>query len=465
MPDRLKVLFSNPPWWVDRVARRRDDGTVIDGWIAGVRAGSRWPFTSFTRSAPDRFVYGDYLPYPFFMGYAAPYVARETGAEVTFRDSIALRESYESYLGFVRDGRFRYVFIESASPSWPSDLELIRAVKTVSPDSRIVVTGPIATFGESLLADAPVHAVIRGEYEKGAVRVVEGAAGVIDYDLLTPEEMNAAPFPHFASDRQLRYYDRNPAGQTFPHAQVWSSRGCPYKCIFCVWPATMTANDPDGTGKRRIRQYSQDYMAAFLGDLARRLPVRTIYFDDDTFNIGNGHVLRMCAVMEKVGLPWTAMCRADTIHLDTWKAMREAGCVGVKIGFESGNQHVVDTIVNKRLDLEQAREVVHHLKRLGMTVHGTFTYGLPGETVEQMRDTKRYIASLPLDTVQESGTAEIEGTPLSRLTEKGLAGYAGACRDEDYERASDGAVKMRRIAERLAGGDAETGAPEPAVTG
>ena len=124
--------------------------------------------------------------------------------------------------------------------------------------------------------------------------------------------------------------------------------------------------------------------------------------------------------------------------------------VGVKIGFESGNQEVVDTIVNKRLDLEYARQAVAEIKRTGMTVHGTFTYGLPGETATQMFDTKRYISTLGLDTLQESGTAEIEGTPLHTLrNSRSLAKYSGAKLDDEYVPELDGRVKYDRLAALL----------------
>ena len=120
------------------------------------------------------------------------------------------------------------------------------------------------------------------------------------------------------------------------------------------------------------------------------------------------------------------------------------------LGFESGNQFVVDKIVNKHLDLEYSRKVVHHLKEIGMTVHGTFTFGLPGETKEQMVDTIRFRNSLGLDTFQQSGAAEIEGTPLATLTEKGhLDAYEAAHTGIDYERNPDGGDKMRNIAHML----------------
>lgn len=449
----MKVLFSNPPWWVTpKPLRVPLFGAQKVEWH-GVRAGSRWPFTQPGKARPDRHVFGDYVPYPFFMGYASTYLAAKTGAQVVMRDSVVMKESYKSYFRWLDRQAFDYIFIESASPSWEHDVLLLREIKRRKPAAKLVVTGPIATMGPRILEQAPIVAAIKGEYEKGAVKVVNGAEGIIDFDLLSIEEMNAAPFPYFDDVIAAKYCDSNPKGTLFPQAQVWSSRGCPYKCIFCVWPAAMTGNDPDGTGKRSVRQYSADYMEAFLSELTRRYEFRSIYFDDDTFNIGNRHVERVSAVMRKIGLPWSAMCRADTISLDLWKVMKDSGCFGVKLGFESGNQYVVDKIVNKHLDLDYAREVVTEIKRIGMTVHGTFTYGLPGETPEQMQDTKRYLHSLGLDTWQESGTAEIEGAPLHTLAHKGTLGkYEGAQIDHDYQRAKDGNVKFQELTRRLQSG-------------
>jgi hypothetical protein len=444
----MKVLFSNPPWWEGRQTATDQQGQPYEAYVGGVRAGSRWPFTMLHRAAPDTEQFGGYLPYPFFMGYAATYAARHTDAEVAFRDSIALRESYRSYLGFVMRGGYDYIVIESASPSWDHDAALIGTLNRCLPGTRIIVTGPIASKAAELLRDNPIHACIRGEYEKGVVRVLNGESGLIDFDLLSLQEMNAAPFPYYDATIAHRYLDTNPRGTLFPQAQVWSSRGCPYKCIFCVWPATMTGNDPDGTSKRTVRHYSADYMEAFLGELIGKYGHQSVYFDDDTFNLGDRHVERMCGVMRRLGVPWAAMCRADTSRLELWGEMKASGCYGVKIGFESGSQDVIDTIVNKRLDLEQARAAVVEIKRVGLTVHGTFTYGLPGETPEQMRETRRYADSLKLDTRQESGCAEIEGTPLHTLQTTGtLARYSGARVDGgDYVREADGRVKLEKLA-------------------
>lgn len=443
----MKVLFSNPPWWQGQTLHPLPDGRARTLYRAGVRAGSRWPFTFPLDHGPDDYRFGSYLPYPFFMGHAATWTARATGARVRLRDSVALKESYERYYDYLKAERFDVIVIESASPSWEHDKGVMAEIVRRLPHTRFIVAGPITAHGKALLDEAPnVMAAVRGEYEKGVVKVLAGATGVVDFDLLTADEMNGAPFPYFDHVIAHRYCDTNPVGQQFPQAQVLSSRGCPYKCIFCVWPATMTSDDPDGTGKRVVRQYSAEYMEAFLTDLVRRYGFRSVYFDDDTFNLGDRHVERMCAVMRKVGVPWSAMCRADTSSLHLWREMKESGCFGVKIGFESGNQQVVDEIVNKRLDLDEARRAAFEIKRVGMTLHGTFTFGLPGETPAQMADTEAYMASLPLDSCQTSGCAEIEGAPLHTLGRvSSLKSYPGARLDENYRPESDGQIKFERM--------------------
>jgi radical SAM superfamily enzyme YgiQ (UPF0313 family) len=318
------------------------------------------------------------------------------------------------------------------------------------PDSKIILTGTISeTEPKQIIEKEGVFAIVKGEYEKGVLRAVE-SGGVIEPILLSQAEMNEAPFPEYPMEYWNHYCDHQPRGQIFPHAQVWASRGCPFKCIFCVWPAAMTGNDPDGKGKRSVRYYTKDYMRNFLGYLLKRFPFKSIYFDDDTFNLGNKHTLEMCEVMAEIGLPWSAMCRADTIPIETWKIMKDSGCFGVKLGFESGNQYVVDHIVNKHLDLEEGKRVVRHLKEIGMSVHGTFTVGLPGETAEQRQDTIRFIQSLPFDSHQLSGTAEIEGTPLATLRREGhLEKYDGAKIDDSYILESDGHKKFKALVSEL----------------
>jgi radical SAM superfamily enzyme YgiQ (UPF0313 family) len=430
------IVFSNPPWWENNVC--------------GVRAGSRWTHTYTAQfNRPDNFQFGEYIPFPFFMGYATSY-ARKAGHKAELRDSIATRESYQSYFAWLKKTDPEFLVIETATPSWAHDQKVIQEIKRILPDIKIILTGTISAVSpQEIIEKKGVFAVVKGEYEKGVLRAVE-KGGVIEAELLSQKEMNEAPFPEYPIECWDHYCDHQPRGQKFPHAQVWASRGCPFKCIFCVWPAAMTGNDPDGKGKRTVRYYTPEYMENFLGYLIKRFPFKSIYFDDDTFNLGNKHTLEMCEIMGKIGLPWSAMCRADTIPIETWKIMKDSGCFGVKLGFESGSQYVVDHIVNKHLNLDEGAGVVRHLKEIGMTVHGTFTVGLPGETAEQRQETIKFIKSLPFDSYQLSGTAEIEGTPLATLRKEGhLEKYDGAKIDDSYILESDGHKKFKALVQEL----------------
>ena len=447
----MSILFSNPPWWEGKESR---GFLKKKRWRRGVRAGSRWPFTYLGRCTPDNARAHDYIPYPFFLGYATTYVANKIGKDkVFFRDSIALSESYNSfykYLDSIHD-KIEYFLIESATPSWDHDYNLIKEIKKKYPNLKIVVAGPISTSDEKWDSDI-VHAIIKGEYEKNIIKVLEGQTGLINHDLLTKDEMNDAPIPYYDNMIYDKYFDGNPIpmNELHPQAHIWSSRGCPFKCIFCVWPAAMTGNDPTGDGKRSVRQYTPDYIDNLLTELTGRYKFEAIYFDDDTFNIGNRHTENMSALMSKFEIPWFAMCRADTSKKETWKKMADSGCKGVKIGVESGSQVVVDKIVNKHLDLKYVSEIVTYIRSLDMSVHGTFTYGLPGETKEDMIQTKRFINSTKFSTVQESGTAEIEGTPLHTLINaKKLTTYPSAVADENYDRQKDGGKKWQSLVKDL----------------
>jgi hypothetical protein len=425
----------------------------------GIRAGSRWPFTRPATHLPDLFSFGGYLPSPFFLEYAASYTANAIpGAKVTLRDSIARGEGYLAlFHDLLRDPPDWFV-METATPSWSHDEHILRTLRDSLPGCSVILFGALdAARAPAVLSEHPnVVAIVQGEPEKQIARVIrDGARGLVPHNLLTVEEMNAAPLPYFDPVCLAHYWDACPAGNKPPQLQIWTSRGCPFKCCFCVWPATMTGHDPDGTRPRSVRCYSAKYVDrlirmrfAFPGAASREY--QSIYIDDDTFNLTERHTVEMCAVFRKFGLPWSAMCRADTISRDTWQLMRDCGCTGVKIGFESGSQWVLDHIVNKRLNLAAAADTARFLRSIGMSVHGTFTIGLPGETPAQQQETRDFIEHLhesgAINTHQLSGTSEIEGTPLHTIRARGpLAKYDGAKIDANYVPNADGQKKIENL--------------------
>lgn len=444
----MRILFSNPPWWV------RGDRDEVR---AGIRAGSRWPFTVQTNSRYDAPAANEYLPYPMFMGFAASWCQRAfPDSQVVLRDSLARRESYATFLNYVATFKPDFVVFETATPSWEHDKHVCRLINEAHPAARIIITGTITTTRSDEIIGLGYSAVL-GEYEKGVVSVLKDwqFPVCVKHDLLTPEEMNAAPFPMYDEPYALTYFDACPTGQESPELVLWTSRGCPYKCCFCAWPAVMTNNDPDGNSPRKVRFYSPEYIEGWIrARLAKNPGIKSIRLDDDTMNLGDKHTLGIAQAMKRIGLPWSAMCRADTIKLATWNIMQECGCFGVKIGMESGSQTVIDTIVNKKLDLgDIEHRILPYLKSIGLKVHTTWTVGLPGETPTQANETLRMIERLYTaglhQTHQLSGTATIEGTPMDKIAQgQSLKAYPGAS-NEGLMISGDGQAKVEHMARAL----------------
>lgn len=443
----MKVLFSNPPWW-----SLGEHGEVR----AGIRAGSRWPFTVATNSRYDSPAACEYLPYPQFMGFAASWCQRAfPDAEVVLRDSLARRESYETFLNYIASWKPDFVIVETATPSWEHDKHVCRLITEAHPQARIIITGTITTTRGSEIA-ALGYSAVHGEYEKGVVKAIQAKEPVIvPHDLLTSQEMNAAPYPMYDEPYALAYYDACPTGQESPELVLWTSRGCPYKCCFCAWPAVMTNNDPDGSNPRKVRFYSPEYIEGWIKHrLAINPGIKSIRLDDDTMNLGDKHTLGIAAAMKRIGLPWSAMCRADTVDCSTWNIMQESGCFGVKIGMESGSQQVIDQIVNKKLDLADIENrILPYLKTIGLKVHTTWTVGLPGETPTQANETLRMIERLYTkglhQTHQLSGTATIEGTPMDSIAQgHKLKAYPGAS-NEGLRITGDGQAKVEQMARAI----------------
>ena len=176
----------------------------------------------------------------------------------------------------------------------------------------------------------------------------------------------------------------------------------------------MTNNDIEGLGRRRVRQYSGDYIKDLVSLRTKEYDYKMLLLDDDTFNLGNKHTVAISKVLAETGMPWSALCRPDTVNNETWKIMKESNCFAVRLGFESGSQYVVDNIVNKRLDLNDAKAAVEYLKEIGLRSHGTFTIGHEGETTAQMEETMSYAKNIGLNSFQVSGVGIIEGSPLWR---------------------------------------------------
>lgn len=412
----MKVFLGNAPW---RDLKKKD--------YYGVKAGSRWPHFEPNSSR--------YMPFPFFLAYATA-VLKENHYDVKLVDGIAEGISNTQFLQKIQDYSPDLVVLETSTPSIMADIKMAERIKNIC-QAKVAFCGPHAPmYSQNFLKENPIiDFILQGEYEYALLNLVRHLEKHQDLDdilgliyrnekdntiHINPrqpliENLDELPWPERDSLPMERYFDAV-VGLPAPSVQMWASRGCPYKCIFCSWPQIMY-----GSHKYRVRNPIN--VVDEMEWLIKERGFKSVYFDDDTFNIGKKRILQICEEIKRRNLnniPWAIMARADTMDDEMLKALKSAGLYALKYGVESGVQEIVDKS-EKNLDLKQVREIVKRTKELNIRVHLTFAFGLPGETKETINKTIEFALELDPDSVQFSIVTPFPGSRyFAMLEEKGL---------------------------------------------
>jgi radical SAM superfamily enzyme YgiQ (UPF0313 family) len=138
--------------------------------------------------------------------------------------------------------------------------------------------------------------------------------------------------------------------------------------------------------------------------------VKEFFFDDDTFNLQKARTIELCQKLKPLGLTWSCTSRVTTDY-ETLKAMRDAGCRLLIVGYESGDAQILKNI-KKGATVERARQFTKDCRKLGLVIHGDFIVGLPGETRETVRNTIKFAKELDVETIQVSVAHAYPGTEL-----------------------------------------------------
>ncbi|MBV8820324.1 MAG: radical SAM protein, partial [Acidobacteriaceae bacterium] len=194
-----------------------------------------------------------------------------------------------------------------------------------------------------------------------------------------------------------------------PFISFYTTRGCPAMCTFCLWPQTHSGH--------RWRLRSSDDVAAECKYTLENFPgLKEIFFDDDTFNYRKERTIELCGKLKKLNFTWSCTSRVTTDY-DTLKAMKEAGCRLLIVGYESGDAQILKNI-KKGATLDMAQRFTANCKKLGLTVHGDFIVGLPGETRETIRKSIDFAKRLDVETIQVSMGHAYPGTEFYQHAQK-----------------------------------------------
>ena len=400
----MRILLLNLPW-------------EKNGYF-GVRAGSRWPFIS--RPESDGKIH--YIPFPFFLAYAAALLKRE-GKDAKLIDAIAEGMDEQKTADAMTSFSPALLVVETSTPSFNNDIKTVLDFHTKMPSCRVVLCGPHASvYAVDILQEHPfVEFILIGEYEftllhlinaletgqalAGVTGLVYRQGGVVKHNQPGPllEDLDSLPWPE-RETVPLYHYNDGFAGLPQPNVQVWSSRGCIFPCTFCLWPQAMY-----GGAHYRMRKVNQVIDEVVY--LINCFQFKALYFDDDVFNIDRGHVTGICHQMrsKNIRIPWAAMARADLMDEELLDTLAAAGLYAVKYGVESASSAVLYRC-RKQLDLQKSAKMIAYTKKCAIKVHLTFCIGLPGETKKSIEETRRFIDAVRPDSLQISFATPFPGT-------------------------------------------------------
>ena len=156
-----------------------------------------------------------------------------------------------------------------------------------------------------------------------------------------------------------------------PYVSLYTGRGCRSKCTFCLWPQTI--------GGHRYRTRSAGNVAAEISRAKEYFPqVKEFFFDDDTFTDDLPRAEDVARRLAKIGVTWSCNAKAN-VPYETLRVLRENGLRLLLVGYETGVQEILNNI-RKGTRIDVARKFTEDCHKLGITIHGTFIVGLPGET-------------------------------------------------------------------------------------
>lgn len=315
---------------------------------------------------------------------------------------------------------YDHVIIHTSTPSLRNDCKVAEAIKAQRPATTIGFVGAHAAVlpAETLKASPAIDWVGRKEFdftcqEVAAGRELATVAGLSYRDRdgkirHNPEreliqDMDALPWVADVYHRDLQIEKYFIGYLLHPYVSMYTGRGCPAQCTFCLWPQTI------GGHKYRVR--SAQNVADEMAYMKRLFPqVKEFFFDDDTFTANLPRAREIAKKLAPLGLTWSCNSRAN-LDYDTISFFKDCGLRLFLVGYESGSDTILRNI-KKGVTTDEMRRFTKDCHRAGVTVHGTFILGLPVETPETIEQTINFARELDVFSIQVSLAAPYPGTEL-----------------------------------------------------
>lgn len=351
---------------------------------------------------------------PLGLAYLAA-VLRRAGYRVQVKDALAEGLGWEEFAAYLASERPDVLGLTGLSPTIATAFKAVRLARPLA--RTIVLGGPhVSVWGQEVFKQCPeLDLGVVGEGEDTMVELAaalaegaspEGIAGVIGPDFAGPrrkllKDLNALPFP--ARDLLPLHRYAYPFAKSKRVTTLFTSRGCPYHCIFC---------DKSVFGSR-WRGRRADNILAEIDEIVQVHRITSLIIYDDLFTLDQDRVQQVCEGILKRGykLDWKCESRVNLVDPDTLKLMKRAGCSLIAYGVESGTQKGLDYL-NKKITLKQIRRAFALTHEAGLETLAYFVLGLPVETYADELQTIRLACELNPTYAQFATLSPYFGTRL-----------------------------------------------------
>ncbi|MBD3418754.1 MAG: radical SAM protein [Chitinivibrionales bacterium] len=354
------------------------------------------------------------LYYPYWLAYAVG-VLEDNGFDVKFIDAPAMDLDHDQVYEIAQEFKPELTVLDTTTGSINNDVATASKIKDLTGSKTVMVgTHASATAEETINISEKVDAVAVAEYDYTVrdlaiairdntdITKVKGLWVRVDGNINNNGRRNYIKnldeLP-FASRVYKKHFDRETIDRFFygeslhPVMTILSGRGCPHQCAFCVYPQTMTGH-----------QYRYRSVTNFVDELEyinKEFPyVKEIFVEDDTLTVHKDRAVDIANEIMRRGLKitWSANSRAD-IDLETLEAIGKSGCRLLCVGFESGDQRVLDNM-QKKIKVDNIYDFVSNAKKAKVLIHGCFLVGNPGESKESLQKTLDMALKINPDTAQ-----------------------------------------------------------------
>jgi radical SAM superfamily enzyme YgiQ (UPF0313 family) len=294
-------------------------------------------------------------------------------------------------------------------------------VKSIDPNIWVILGGVHPSFTpEETLKNKEVDFVVRGEGEYTLLNLISTLNEASNLDKVNgisyrigdtivhnkPAELidnlDSLPFTMKELDLDIDVYSSESLGA------MMTSRGCPFSCIYCA------SNKFWG---KRVRFRSIENVIEEIKQIKEKFGTRFFIFDDDTFNINKTRVISLCdaIIREKLNIEWWCEIRSSPIDKEMLTKMKDAGCVSISLGIETGDESILKNI-KKGTTLTQIRKCIDMIKEQNIELSTFFMIGFPWEGKREISETIKFMKSIKSSgTVNLSIVTPYPGTELYEI--------------------------------------------------